>query len=123
MILMPVGDHKALHLIEILLQVRHVRNHQVDAEHIVAREGHAAVNHDDAVLVLEGSHVHADLLKAAQRDDLDLFVVPVLFFCCFQICLLTQCSVSTVKSISESLISSAKTFDMLSSSVSSSTNW
>ena len=43
--------------------------HEVDAEHLVARELDAAVEHDDLAAVLDGGHVLADLAESAERDD------------------------------------------------------
>ena len=37
-ILMSVSDDKALHLLDIFLQIRHIRNDQVDSVHIILRE-------------------------------------------------------------------------------------
>ena len=65
MILMAVGDHKALYLVNILLQIRHIRNHQVDSQHIISRESKAAVYHDNGILILKGGNIHADLFQSA----------------------------------------------------------
>ena len=71
-VLVAVGDDEALHLRPVVLQVRHIRDDAVDPQHVLARERDSAVHDDDAVPVLEGRHVHPDLLKAAERDDLHL---------------------------------------------------
>ena len=48
-VLVAVGqDHRA-HEVALLAQVRQVGQDEVDAEHLVAREGDAGVDHDDAV--------------------------------------------------------------------------
>ena len=70
MILMPVGDHEALYLVHIILQISDIRDHQVYAQHIVRRECQSAVHHNNTVFILKGSNVHTNLLQAAQRDDL-----------------------------------------------------
>ena len=70
MILMAVGDHEALHLADVVLQVGHIWDHKADAQHVVRRERQAAVHHNNTVLILERSNVHADLLQAPQRDYL-----------------------------------------------------
>ena len=72
MVLVSVGNHKALDLTPVLLQIADVRNHAVNAEHVLAREGNAAVHDYDRVIALKGRDVHADLLKAAERNNLDL---------------------------------------------------
>ena len=69
MVLMSVGDDKSLQLGRIVLEVSHIRYHEVDAEHIVFRERQSAVHHDDTVLVLKGSDVHTNLFEPAQRYD------------------------------------------------------
>ena len=51
MVLMSMGDHKALYLVNVVLQISHVRDHQVDAQHIIAWECQTAVHNDDAVLI------------------------------------------------------------------------
>ena len=84
MVLMPVRDHKALHLLNMILQIRDVRDHHVDAEHIVVGEGKAAVHHNNTVLILEGSNVHADLLQTSQRDDLQPGTAVIHLFCFLQ---------------------------------------
>ena len=38
MILVPVSDHKALHLAYIILQIGDIRNDQVNPQHIVLRK-------------------------------------------------------------------------------------
>ena len=71
-VLMTVGDIKALQLLHVLLQIGHIRYDQVDAQHLLIRERHSAVHHDDAVLILEGRDVHSDLFQASQGDDADV---------------------------------------------------
>ena len=65
MVFMSMGNHKALYLINILLQIADIRYHQVNAQHIVSRECKAAVHDDDAVFILKRSDVHSNLLQAA----------------------------------------------------------
>ena len=69
-ILMPVGDDDAPDFADVGLEIADVRNNHVDAVHILVRETHAAVHHDDVVAVLIGGHVLANLAKTAQRDNL-----------------------------------------------------
>ena len=70
MILMTVGDDETFHPICIVLQIGDVRDHQVNSQHIILRKGQAAVHHNNTVLIFKGSNIHADLLQAAQRYDL-----------------------------------------------------
>ena len=72
-VLVAVGDEQAPQTGLVLHQIRHVRYHAVDAVHIVAGEGHAAVHHDDLAAVLIGGHVLADLIETAQGDDFQFF--------------------------------------------------
>ena len=51
------------------LQVPDVREQQVDAEVLVAREREPGVDDDDLVADLVDGHVLADLAEAAERDD------------------------------------------------------
>jgi hypothetical protein len=50
-------------------QIGEVREDQVDAEVLVAREREPGVENDDVFAKLEGGHVLADLPDTAQRDD------------------------------------------------------
>ena len=72
-ILVAVGDEQAPDPGLVLDEVGHIGDHAVDAVHIVPREGHAAVHHDDFTAVLIGGHVLADLVEAAKRDDFQFF--------------------------------------------------
>ena len=78
-ILMSVGDHKALDLVNVVLQIGDVWNDQVNAQHVVAGEGQSAVHHNNTVLVLKGRHIHSDLLQASERYNLYLIIFCVLF--------------------------------------------
>ena len=69
MILMSMSDHKALNFVDVIFQIGDVRDHQIDSQHVVARERQSAVHHNDRVLVLKGGDVHSDLLQTAKGDD------------------------------------------------------
>ena len=77
MILMTVGDNKALHFVDIVFQIGDVRNHQVDSEHVVLRKGQTAVHHNNTVFELKGSYVHSDLLQTAERNDPQFGIVNI----------------------------------------------
>ncbi len=60
---------KAEHVVAAFEQPGDVGQHEVDAEHLVARELDAAVDDHDLPAVLDGGHVLADLTETAERDD------------------------------------------------------
>ena len=69
-VLVTVGDHKSFYFIDVVFEIGRIRDHEVDAEHVVFRKRQTAVHDNDTVLTLKGSYIHADLLKTAQGDDL-----------------------------------------------------
>ena len=50
-------------------QVAEVGQHEVDAEHLVAREAEARIDQDPLAVLLDHGHVLADLAETAERDD------------------------------------------------------
>ena len=81
MVLVAVGDDEALQLLPVLLQIGHVRDHHVDARHIVVREGKAAVDDHDVLSVFQERHILSDLAQSPQGDELQfgLFLSHVFF--------------------------------------------
>ncbi len=71
-ILVAVGDDDRLDVVDPLAQVREVRQHEVDAHHLGGREAQPAVDHDDAVAVLDDGEVLPDLADASEREDAQL---------------------------------------------------
>ena len=69
MILMAMGDNKPFYLGRIILQVSHIRDHKINSQHIIFREGQAAVHYNNTVLILKGSNVHTDLFQSTERYD------------------------------------------------------
>ena len=65
MVLMSVCNDKSFDFAVVLLKIGDVRDHKIDSQHIILREGHAAVNDHDAVPVFYSRNVHTDLLKSA----------------------------------------------------------
>src|SRR3972149_10454690 len=65
-VLVAVGYDEGLYLIGVGLQVAHVRDDDVDAEHVVLGEHEAAVDDYDGVSVLHRHHVEAYLAKPAK---------------------------------------------------------
>ena len=61
MILMAVGDQKPPELFRILFQIGHIRDHQIDARHIVVWEDQAAIHHHHVLAVFDHGEVLADL--------------------------------------------------------------
>ena len=68
-VLVAVGDHDRLDVVDALAQVGEVRQHQVDAQLLGGREAQAGVDDHDPVAVLDDRHVLADLADASQRED------------------------------------------------------
>ena len=90
-ILMSMRNDKALDLVDVVLQIRDIRYHAVNTEHIVLGECQTAVHHNNTVFVFEGSDVHSDLLQAAERNNLQsragelcFFLIRFCCFCCFR---------------------------------------
>ena len=69
-ILMPMCDHKPLHLIRIALKVTDIRDYKIDSEHIIFRERQSAIYYNNTVFIFKGSDIHSDLFKASKRNDL-----------------------------------------------------
>ncbi len=67
MVLVAVGDDEAFDLIDVLFQIRYIRDNQVDTEHVVFRECESAVYDDDTVFIFENGDVHTDLFQTAKR--------------------------------------------------------
>ena len=63
-------DHKSLYLAVVLFQIKCIRKHKINTQHVIFREGHTAVNDDDGIPVLDRGNVHSDLLQTAERNDL-----------------------------------------------------
>ena len=81
-ILMAVRDDNAAHLVLVPAQIRDIRNDQIDAQQIIVRKRHAAVNDKNVLSVLHDRHVLADLIESAQRYNLQFFFhkcVPLSF--------------------------------------------
>src|SRR5665647_800794 len=68
-ILVAVRDDERQDVVAAPEQPSDIGDHEVDAEHLVARELDAAVEHHDLAAVLHGGHVLADLAETAERDD------------------------------------------------------
>ena len=68
-VLVAVGEHQRLDLVEPVPDRVEVGQDQVDAGVVVLGEQHAAVDDQQPAVVLEDGHVAADVAEAAERDD------------------------------------------------------
>ena len=68
-VLVAVGEHQRLDGVEAVPDRLEVGEDQVDPGVVVLGEEHAAVDDEQAAVVLEDGHVAADLAEAAERDD------------------------------------------------------
>ena len=71
-VLVAVREHDPADVGDALLQPRDVRDHEVDAEHLLLREHQPGVDDHDVVAAAQREHVAADLAEAAQRDQRQL---------------------------------------------------
>ena len=69
MVLVRVGEHQRLDVVEAVLDVAQVGQDQVDAGLVVGREQHPAVHDQQPAQMLENRHVAADFADATQRGD------------------------------------------------------
>ncbi len=68
-VLVRVGQHQCLDIVETILDETKVGQDQVDARLVVAGEEHPAVDDQQPAEMLENRHVAADFADAAQRCD------------------------------------------------------
>jgi hypothetical protein len=68
-VLVAVRDDDRLDVSDALAQIGEVRQHEVDAHHLGGREAQPAVDHHDAVLVLDDRHVLTDLAQPSEGQD------------------------------------------------------
>ena len=69
MVFMAVGDHISANAVAVHLEIGCVRDDEVYAGHVLAREDGADIHNDDIVAVLKSGHVLSDLTQTAQGDD------------------------------------------------------
>src|SRR5699024_8298936 len=67
-VLVPMGEHDRLDVVESVPDVVEVRQDQVDAGLFLLGEEHTAVDDEQPAVVLEDGHVATDLAKTAQGD-------------------------------------------------------
>ena len=68
-VLVAVGEHQRLDVVEAVPDRLEVGEDQVDARVVLLGEQHAAVDDQQPAVVLEDGHVPADLAEPAERDD------------------------------------------------------
>ena len=68
-VLVAVGQHQGLDVVEAVPDRVEVREDQVDAGVVLLGEQHPAVDQQQAAVVLEDGHVAPDLAEAAERGD------------------------------------------------------
>ena len=66
-VLVAVGEHQRLDVVEAVPDRVEVGQDQVDARVVLLGEEHPAVDDQQAAVVLEDGHVAADLAEAAER--------------------------------------------------------
>ncbi len=72
-VLVPVRQHNAAHMLLVLNQVGDVGHHNVDAQQFRLGKHQARVNDNNVVFPAHCQAVHAELAKPAQGDNLQLF--------------------------------------------------
>ena len=70
-VLVAVRDKVAANLVAVALQIGRVRNHQIDAGHVLSRKDGSQIHHDDVVLILIDGQVFSDLAQTAQRNNFE----------------------------------------------------
>ena len=79
MVLVTMSNYDSFHAILILDDIAHIRNNDIYAKHIFARERKTRVENDDFVLILEDGHVFTDFTKTAKRDDLEFTLISAIW--------------------------------------------
>ncbi len=72
MVLVRVREERRLDPVGVVDQVREVGQHDVDAGHVGVGEHEPAIDHEDAVVVLEAEAVAADLAHTAEQRDANI---------------------------------------------------
>ena len=79
MVLVTMRDNDCFYAVLILDDIAHVRNNDIYAKHIFARERKARIKNDDFIFILEDGHIFTDFAKAAQWDDLEFTLVSAIW--------------------------------------------
>ena len=68
-VLVAVGQHEGVHLVETVLDVAEIRQDEIHARLLLLGEEHAAVDEQQVTVVFDHVHVAADFAQAAERRD------------------------------------------------------
>ena len=66
MVFVTMGQHDTSDFFDIFCQIGHIRDHQVDTQHIILRESQTAVDDDDIIAIFQHSHIFTDLFQTTQ---------------------------------------------------------
>jgi hypothetical protein len=70
MILVPVSDYEALDPFFIFYKIGVIGNNEVNAGHFARRKSQTAVDDDNILAVLNGSHIFSDLSDTTEKYNL-----------------------------------------------------
>ena len=68
-VLVAMRENDRLDVVGAIAQVREIRQHEVDSKHVGGWKHQPGIDHDDAAVGLDDSHVLADLAEATERQD------------------------------------------------------
>ena len=68
-VLMAVGEHERIHLVQAWANVGEVRQNQVNAWLLGVREENTAIDEQQVAVVFDGVHVAADFAQTTESDD------------------------------------------------------
>ncbi|MNP57784.1 hypothetical protein D3C76_1526450 [compost metagenome] len=71
---MSVSNHKTLYFIQIVQQIRYIRNDQINTRQCLIGKLRTTVNHDDVLIVLDEIHILSDFIYAAKCSDIQFVV-------------------------------------------------
>ena len=74
MIFMSMGNHKTPYFIQILQQIRYIRNDQINTRQCLIGKLRTTVNHDDVLMVLDEIHILPYFIHAAKCSDIQFVV-------------------------------------------------
>ena len=70
MVFVTVRDDDAPQAVELIQQIRDVRDYEVDTEHAALGEHHAGINHDEVVATVNGPSCCGHLTYSTERHNL-----------------------------------------------------
>ena len=65
MVLVTMRDNNCFYAVLILDDIAHIRNNNIYAKHIFARERKTRIKNDNFIFILEDGHIFTDFAKAA----------------------------------------------------------